>query len=236
MLTIIHGEDITASRKYFISEKDKQASIVVFEPENIDMTTLTQEFAGGGGLFGEKKTVFLEGFISKKKTTKEFESLASYLAEQGKTNDIFFWEPKVVDATSLKLFKGASQKLFALPQMLFVFLDNLYPQNPNLLPLYHQVLENSEAEMIFSMIVRHIRIMLALSDSGNETIDEVKRMAPWQKGKLEKQQQKFTTKHLTDLLHKLYEIDKDAKTGNATFPLSSTIDFFLMEIYTFPTS
>jgi hypothetical protein len=62
------------------------------------------------------------------------------------------------------------------------------------------------------------------------SIDETKRMAPWQKGKFIKQANLFSQEHLTSLYQKLYQIESGMKTGGNALTLSDTIDIFLTEI------
>ena len=80
------------------------------------------------------------------------------------------------------------------------------------------------------MLVRQIRILLALSEKSSEQIDEVKRLAPWQLNKLQRQAVSFTPSQLIDLHTQLFEIDRDMKTGELSTPLSTTIDILLLSI------
>ena len=79
-------------------------------------------------------------------------------------------------------------------------------------------------------LIRQIRILLCLSEKSPENISEVVRIAPWQRGKLEKQVQAFGKERLEELYARLFEIEVGQKTGGLNSPLTSTIDFFLAEI------
>ena len=81
--------------------------------------------------------------------------------------------------------------------------------------------------MIFTMMIRHIRLMLALTDTTSESIDEITRMQPWQRSKLQKQLSFFSKKQLQNLLLELYKIDKANKTSQQVLPLAAQIDIFL---------
>lgn len=232
MITIIHGDDIATSRKYFGDLRDKNPDALLLDGDKITLTDLVQIFEGGG-LFDDSKTVFIEQLLTKKKKgkTKEVNPIIPYLQEQAATNDIFLWEGKELDRTGLGTFKQAAIKLYKLPQTLFLFLDSIKPGNGKVLvPLFHKTIETTDAEMVFFMLVRQFRLFLALRDTTPDPIDEVKRIAPWQKSKLEKQAALFEISHLRSLYQQLFLTELGQKTGTMAAPLPQTIDFFLLEI------
>src|SRR5258708_3698970 len=196
MLTILHGDDTATSRKYFFDQKQKHPDVVILEGEKITLTDLVQTFASDG-LFTDSKTVFIEQILTKKKKSKELDEIIAALNKYASTHEIFLWEGKELEKSSLNSFKQAIPRVFKLPQTLFTFLDSIKPNNgKQLIILFHQTIETTEIEMVFFMFVRHIRMLLALKDAGEHPIDEVKRIAPWQKSKLEKQATYFTREQL----------------------------------------
>lgn len=230
MITIIHGDDIVSSRNFFISQKQKIKNPPEFNGESVSLTDLVQIFEGGE-LFRAEKTLFLEDFLTKRKQSRDKDQIISYLAKY-QNHGVFLWEGKEASLKSLVLFKKAEIKHFKLPQTLFAFLDSIKPGlGPSHITLFYKVLENMEAELVFFMLVRQIRLLLALSDSNsNEQIDEVKRLAPWQKGKLQRQASFFTAKELKIHFARLYEIDLAQKTGTLSLTLTQAIDFFLLDL------
>jgi len=60
-----------------------------------------------------------------------------------------------------------------------------------------------EPELIFFMLVRQFRIMLGIEAS--DKIDEVKRMAPWQLSKMQRQAKMFGEAKLKSSHEKLFE-------------------------------
>ncbi len=84
--------------------------------------------------------------------------------------------------------------------------------------------------MVFFMMIRQIRMLLGLIEPTADAIDEVKRMAPWQKSKLQQQADRFEIAELKSLYSKLFEIEKAMKTGNLSMTLPETIDFLLLDI------
>jgi hypothetical protein len=230
MLTIIHGSDIAASRKYFLEEKEKFSSAEFLKGSQINLTDLSQ-LLEGGGLFENSHTIFIEQFLTDRKKSTEKDAIISYLTKQAKSNAIFLWEGKELDRTALSQFKEASIKSYKLSSTLFTLLDAIKPKNgTQLVQLFHRSLETSDAEMVFFMLVRQLRILLALSDKNSETITEVSRLAPWQKGKLERQVSLFEKNYLEKLYSKLFQIELAQKTGTLSSSLTSTIDFFLIEL------
>lgn len=231
MLTLIHGSDTSASRKYFFDEKQRYPDALLLEAEKITLTNLMQIFEGGG-LFGESKNIFIEQLITKLKKVSNFKEIVTYLDKNAETNAIYLWEGKDLEPSSLKLFSKALVRPFKLPQTLFLLLDSLRPDNGKyIIDLFHQTLQTTEVEIIFFMLVRQIRILLALSERTTAAdIDEIKRIAPWQIGKLQKQSTLFSTEKLLLLYEKLYAIESAQKTGGLATNVTNEIDFFLLEV------
>ncbi len=229
MITIIHGSDIVASRKFFFMEKEKYPDAYLLDGEKISITDLTQIFEGGG-LFDENKTMFIEHFFNRKKKKEEFAMFSEFLQKQN-NHTIYLWEGKELEKSSLLAIKTAIPRVFKLPQTLFILLDSLKPNNgKQLVTLFHQTLESTDAEMIFFMLIRQIRILLALQDPAEEQIDELKRMAPWQKSKLEQQAKLFTREQLISICDKLFALEIGQKTGTLPNKILTIIDFLLIEI------
>src|SRR5258706_15928390 len=108
MITIIHGTDIVASRKYFFDEKQKFADAQLIDGEKISITDLTQLFEGAG-LFEEHKTIFIEHFFNRKKKKDEFALFSKYLEKQT-AHTIFLWEGKELEKSALMVLKTATPR------------------------------------------------------------------------------------------------------------------------------
>ncbi len=230
MLTIIHGDDTASSRKYFSDQKNSHSEVIALDGEKVTLTDLKQVFEGGG-LFSVTKNVFIEHLFGKKKKSSDYAVITTYLQTNASSHNIFLWEGKEIDRSTLSPFKSASVKVFKLPQTLFLFLDSVKPgSSKTLISLFHKTLETSEMEMVFFMLVRQIRILLAMVEKSTEEIDEVKRLAPWQKSKLQKQTASFEKSQLREIYKKLFRIEIGLKTGTLPNPLISSIDFLLLEI------
>jgi hypothetical protein len=245
---IIHGDDVASSRTFFLKQQEQFPESVTWEGDKITLTDLAQIFAGGG-LFVEEKYVFVEQFITKQKKKAEFKELIAALEKYGREHTIVLWENRELDRGALMAFPSATVRPFKLPQALFTFLDSLRPGNgAQLVKLFHQAIETAEVEMVFFMLVRQIRLLLALSSlranakqsqqdrhvanapRDDVQIDEIKRMQPWQKGKLEKQAVMFDSEQLQQLYKQLFALEKGQKTGTLNAPLVQMIDFLLLAI------
>lgn len=226
MITIIHGDDIVSSRKYLTDQKQKYKNSYNFDPQLQSLTDLVQ-IVEGGSLFNDEKFIFIENLLSSKKLQDE---LISYINTHSKDAEFFLWEEKELPAKTISQFPKAKAQAFKFPQKLFVFLDSLKPEDKTSISLFHELLLNLEPELIFFMIIRQFRILLSVLQNSKDSIDEVKRLQPWQMTKLQKQALLFRKEKLLSDYNKLYKIEVEQKTGAASMPLSSSIDFFLADL------
>lgn len=231
MITIIHGDDIESSRNFFLEKKGKSNDSITLDGDKIVLSDILQSLQGGS-LFFNDSSIFIEKFIISKNS--QYRDIVSAILKNHKNFEIYFYETAEVSKKNLSQFKDAVVKNFKLPQSLFYFLDQVCPDNKNSIINFHKALKNSDVDLIFFMLVRQFRLMLALNepnDTGSlETIDEVKRLAPWQKSKLQNQAKKFSLVQLKTIYNKLFEIDVAQKSGQLQTSLTAAIDFFLLEI------
>ncbi len=229
MITIIHGDNISESRRYFTELRQKQKNSIGFDENNMSIADIVQNIEGSS-LFGDTKTIFIEGLLTNlKKTNKESKEILDFITKNSKSGVFVLWESKEIPKRELFLFKDSIVKVFKLPKNIFLFLDNLKPNNSkNLLNLFHQALDNGiKEELILFMLQRQVRILLALchpeasaegyseilrfAQNDNGTIDEVSRLAPWQMNKLENKRccfQNLNSKKFTKNFMKLKSVKK----------------------------
>jgi len=228
MVLLIHGNDLATSRNLYFEEKNKLIDPILLEGDGLTLDSLFQN-AENKSLFGSDQTILIENFFTKNKSIAiETKKIVEYI-NANKNLSLIFWEPIELSKTTQALLKNATVKTFSFPQVLFTFLDNLRPNNLEILiKLFHDLKQNMEAELIFFMLVRQFRIMLGLD--GADKIDEVKRMAPWQLGKMQTQARMFGEEKLKSLYRKLFELDLGLKTGKIPYSLERSIDFFLADL------
>ena len=226
MIHILHGQDIAASRNQYLSLKNAQQSPLVFDGVSVTITDLMQIFEGGG-LFDETKNIFIEELLSKRKSSKELDSILETLTKYGKNNTIVLWESKELSKKTVQSLKETTVQQFDFPKILFTFLESIKPRNAKQsVSLLHQLSKHTEIELIFFMMIKQMRMVLAVAHDG--AIDEVKRLAPWQQQKLLSQSRQFDVKTLQQFYTRLYDIDLALKTGKLPVPLGSAIDFLLL--------
>lgn len=225
MLTIIHGDDVVSSRNYFLEQKNKDS--ITFDAESLSLIELGQSVQGSG-LFGPSNKVFIENLFSRK-GLKNLETIAEIINKTKEAN-VFIWADKEIGVKNLSSFPKIQNQIFKIPQNIWAFLDGIKPRNQSNLTMFQNVLKTTSVEIVFTMIVRQFRLMLGLIEISKENIDEVKRLAPWQRGKLTKQASMFGIENLKKTYKKLYKIDKSQKTGSSNLNLTQSIDILLLEI------
>lgn len=229
MIAVIHGDDIVASRKKLTSlvnnlQGYERISLV---GKNTDITDVIQVFEAQS-LFGQKKLIVLEEFLE----TKDKPLIASLLnhLKKDQAHEVIFWEPKEIKKELLALFPKIAQRFFfKQDQPLFRFLDAIGPGNTKqMISLFHDVTKSESIELVFYMIIRQFRLLLSVASGG--AISEVKRLAPWQRSRLERQARQFPPERLPVLYRKLFQIEREVKTGLNALPLSASLDLFLANI------
>jgi hypothetical protein len=229
MITLIHGSDIIASRKYFLTLQASVKDPVILSNDQLTMTDLAQTLSGNS-LFQETKHIFIEHFFRKKQKA-QIQIFLSYLFENTSNHSIYLWENREIEKSTLILCKNAQIKEFRLPQSLFVFLESLKPGNgKQLLFLFRKTLETVEVEVLLFMLIRQFRLLLFSSDPSPDFIEEFKKLADWQKSKIAGQSRLFGKENLVNVYDKLFAIEYGQKTGTLSLPLTESIDFFLSEL------
>lgn len=234
MITIIHGDDIVSSRNYLLELKKESENPIQFNKEDLNYLNILQALKGRQ-LFEEQKNIFIEGLLSNKKNISESEKILDFIGKNSKEFNVYFWEGTEQTKTNLKLFSDAKIKLFKIPQNLFYFLDNIKPGVSENVINFHKTLETMDVDAIFYMIIRQFRLLIVLRSeislrgTADLQIDEIKRLAPWQKDKLRRQANFFTIDKLKKIYQKLFQIDLGIKVGEIT-NLTRAIDIFLLDI------
>lgn len=223
MILIIHGDDISASRNFFLNQKNKES--LLFDAVNLEVSELLQSVQGSS-LFEESKKILIDNLFSKK-AAKNYKDIVQAVSNL-KDCEIILWSDKELSKKVLSEFPDSTNNLFKIPQNIFSFLDSIRPNSLSNVKNFQNALKTSDPEIIFAMIVRQFRLLHELGSS--EKIDEVARLAPWQKSKLEKQMSLFGQDKIKNIYKKLCIMDKEQKTGQTNLTLSQNIDIFLLEI------
>ncbi len=230
MKILIHGDDLEKSRQFFFEVKNKLKSPKFLNGEDLSFDELFL-ISENTSFFDEEIEVIIENLFSKNKTnTKEFKKNVDYL-NSNKNLSLILWEQNLLTKAQTTLLKDFSINEFSIPKKMFTFLDNLRPGNSKqLINLYHELRQSEEAELVLFMIIRQFRLYISAINRSKDEIDELKRMAPWQLSKLSSQVKSFTNDQLLKLYTMLFEIELNQKTGKVSYPLDTSIDFFLNDL------
>jgi DNA polymerase III delta subunit len=230
MITVIHGDNIKASRELFFTKKQNEKDSVLLNGPTTNITDLAQALHGKE-LFADANVVFIEELFSKKKKGKDLEQLTSYVKDNSTDSQVILWESKSLTKREIDSLGNVTEKKFDFPKEIFTFLDSIKPGNSKAaIQFFHKTIEIEEPEFALFMIIRHIRILLGLNAPEGHEIDEVKRLAPWQIKKLETQAKLFGNELLINFYQKLFVIEKNMKTGKLSLSLESHIDFLLSSL------
>lgn len=225
MLTIICGEDIAASRKYFndlkLQYKAKNYLLQEIAPDQIQ--DLDKGLGQSSSLFAEKivfVTQHLDRYYKKLTFRKRGEDpLTLQLKKISASADIevLDWENK--SAWEIKIKKIVPVKEFKMDDNIFKLLDNLTPgSKTGFLKILNSLTDFADEQFIFIMVSRHLRsLILALSNSFPGVI-------PWQKFKLMSQAKKWEEKNLLKFYEGLHRIDMNLKTGANPQPVKNCLD------------
>ncbi len=226
MITLVHGADIVFSLNFFVQQKNKNS--LTFDSQNLTLSELEQSLLGSS-LFGQGKKVFIENLFTKK-AAKNYEPIVTLLQKISNEVEVYLYADKELGVKALSGFPKYTNQVFKINKNVFGFLDSIRPNNPQNLVNFHMTLEFSEAEIVFFMIIRQFRLLLGIADDSKNNIDELKRLAPWQKSKMVSQASLFGQEKLKSIYKKIYKIDKAQKTGKSSQTLVQDIDIFLLEI------
>src|SRR6266702_213746 len=108
MITIIHGDDSAPSRNFFISLKQSTDKSTSLDGPTLTLPDITQ-ILQGGDLFKTNPPVFINEFLSKRKPSREADSIVNCL-EKNTSTDIYLWESKELTSKQLNSIKNATPK------------------------------------------------------------------------------------------------------------------------------
>lgn len=235
MITILHGDNQVASRDRLSQLKTEakldNREVINIEGKGVDMTTLIQNLESQS-LFSFPKTVFIDNLIASLRTgSKAKDTVVEYLLTGKFDSDVVLWEGKSVGKSLLKLKKQkhVSVEDFKMPVVIFKFTESLSPQTiPDALFYFNEAIKTSPVEVIFSMLIRQFRLLVATATGAS--IPETEKMIPWVKSKVAKQASSFSVEQLQKLYRDLLIIDFQTKTGKTPFDLTKSTQQFIMNL------
>lgn len=224
MITLIHGDNIEASRFELtrLLSLAKGKEIRELNGRGLDQNALTQALESSS-LFGGDTLVVIENLFGKLgRKIKLIESLATLI--RNSSSDVIVWEDKELSPSVIKSLGNCTIKLCKIPVIIFQFLDSLRPHDSkNLILLYQRVVQTQVAEITYTLLVRRVRQLIQLLDG---VIPDG--LAPWQATRLTGQARLFTMDKLISMHKQLLTMDIAIKTGESPFSLAQLIEQFLI--------
>lgn len=222
MIYILHGDDLTASRKFYLGLTEG-FQITFLDGKNLLVKDLEEKISSSS-LFEEKKAVVVENLLSKNAKKKDF---VSFLNESTSQTLLILWEDKKLPKTSFGSLKNSTVREFLLPQNYFQFLDSYAPGNgKKLFSMYHELLLTMNEELVFYSLLKRIRLLVILSN--DSSITELSKMAPWQVGKLKNQLNLWQKDALLQFYKTLQATEIKMKTGKLPVGLSKHLDILML--------
>lgn len=225
MITILHGDDIEASRERYFAFKQKK-QVIVFEGDDINYDLFLNSVTGAD-LFGTSPLVCIENLFSQKKADKSFIEL---LNQKQAEVDVVIWEKKELYKRDLDLILKAKVIPFKLPRSIFQLLDSLGEKPEITINFLQKTAEHTAVEIILSMMIKRFRTLLFLMESSKSPIEEVEKLADWQRSRLQKQTRLFTKTRLFLAYKNLFKIESETKTGQNVLGLKASLDYFLLHL------
>ncbi len=230
MMTILHGENISASRAALSAFRDKFSGqeTMTLDGRKTNLSQIKQVLESPS-MFTVSRLVVIENLLSTKKSPGQQE-IIDYLLKEPVEVELVLWEEKEIGKTLLSKFEKAEVSLFKLEQVMFKFLESLRPNNQKESLTLFRSFKKEEPEIIFYMLIRQLRMLLAIKDETTSGLEELDRLAPWQKERLTRQAKYFTQENLFKHYHELLQIDYEQKTGQNSFNLGKTLEIFILNV------
>lgn len=229
MITLLHGDDIEASRDELLRLKEQAngKEIRLLDGRIVSEASLTQAL-GSHALFGGRTFVIIENLFGRLgKKLKLIASLTAVITQSSTDTDIILWEDKELSITTIKILgSGVKVHLFKVPISLFQFLDSMGAGNVrNSLLLFQKTLETHAPELILTMIGRRMRQVIMLKD---HVMPEG--LQNWQALRLTSQAKSFTMDKLLSMYQRLLDIEYSIKSGSSSFTLIQHLELFLIDL------
>lgn len=226
---LIHGDDTGQSRGLLSETLStfQDTEIIRLDGEKVELADVSLALESFS-LLAPQKTIVFENLLSKG-TLKKKHHILEYVQKTNNLPTLIFWEPsKLTKVTLEKYFSGAKVSLCQLPEQLFKFLDSLglVPSHV-LVKSFKELVKLRDAELVFAMILRQIRLLLLIKHSSTGTMVG---FAPWQLQKISRQANAFTNEQLLAVYRQLLLIDYKIKTGATPYNLEQLLDIYFISL------
>lgn len=227
MLTILHGENIVASRNKMV-ELIAQAKATNKTVERLEAPQLNPGFLESKmvkqDLFGTQQIIIIQELHSLPRS-KQKTTLIELVAKNN--IEVILWEKRKLTPTMLKKFPRAKVLKFPLSNALFSWLDSLNGRQKNKkaqLETFHAVLKNEDPYLCMIMLARQIKFLITAKEGGKIS------GAPWMAQKIIRQSQNFSLKQLLSIHQRLFTIDIKQKSSHKLLELEQELDLLLLSM------
>jgi hypothetical protein len=230
MITILHGDNISASRLSFAKTIEQQKllgkEIIRIDGEKVSDIEFIQA-CEAKSLFNLDKVVVIENLFSRK-PSKQKEALLKLLNKNASDVQMIIWEKKQINASAYKQLKDIKINLFSLNSAVYKFLDSLKPGNTRtMLLLFHEAIKKDASELVFYLFQRRIFELILAKESGKSSFSK---KSPWLLSRLLYQAKYFTFEKLLFLHYSCYHLDKNNKQGKIILNFKSELDLLIAQI------
>ena len=213
MVSVLHGEDTVASRRFLLSLRSSfnEGSVYEFNGESLEEFV---RLSDGRDFFSPRKLVVIEFF--KQSVPRQIPYL-TYLTGKPETTEVVFWIGSELphrcelltigqrQGWQVKIFKGFNRSY------VFSFIDAVFSRNSVLaFKSFCPVLSHNENLFgIISLIVQRLRLLLWSKTS----VPFFANLKPFVRSKVERQATLFSVEELTHALENCSRIDSEIKVG-----------------------
>lgn len=220
MITIICGEDNSASRLYFANEiaSFKSKGYVAKQIASEDLKYLKSGYEDYT-LFGSR-TIYTNENIQKAYTRNrtKLNDLLNTLSKNKELN-ILIWVDSI-SKRDLGITAPIYVKEFRPDKNIFKLLESCYPTNlKNFIHTLNEIKTKNNEFFIFLMLSRHLKKLLLYQLGIKQS-----NIQQWQEIKLDQQQKNWKNEKLIDYYDKLIGIDSMIKLGKSPFGMFAYIE------------
>lgn len=222
MLTVICGEDSSASRDYFFNLKKQlqNKDYEIYDVPAIQINEVLAWMSESNPLFSSAIAFFTQNLnktLSKKANLKQTKIVEKIIKE--KDVEVYDWEEDL-PGRYLKISAGVKVKEFKPSQTIFKLLDACYPGNLKIfIDILHSLNVKTDDFFTFVMLQRHIRNLWLIK------LNQPKAgLQSWQLARLKNQASRWKTENLTNFYDGLNKIDTFLKTSRLPYSLSHALD------------
>ncbi len=223
-MLILHGDNqskVHAQLSQVLADcQQKEITTQRLEAKHLSLAEL-EEALQAQSLFGNEKTIILEGLFSLPNSKKRT-ALIDFVKNHQEA--VVLVENKTLTASNLKNFPQAKVEHYPLTNTLFSFLDSLNPQGNKTQQLnkLQAAITQDGAFMCLVMLARQIRLLIQAKE-GHKMAG-----APFMLAKLKKQSQNFSLEQLLKLHQQLYRLDSLEKTSQNLLSLENSLELFII--------